>query len=429
MRQGTHTCRSTKRMLLTAWLGFWACQPVAAETSIELILDASGSMNGQLASGETKLSAAKNAVAEVVEALNQDVRLAFRAYGHGSPRRDRDCNDTELLVPFGRTEDVGEQVLQASKQLSAQGYTPITKVIGLAADDLKEEPAPRTVILISDGKETCDGDPCVAAKKLADADADLVIHTIGLGVDAQARYQLECIARVARGRYQDADSAQALVATLSAATEEASAPVETVTITLAPRPEPGRLEITDPGFHVVLDAETEEQVGVVNRDHATIELPAGLYNVVFDNLIWKSVEVRPGETTTLTPARLRIERSQFHHLLDPETGEAVGTISNDTDEISFVPGVFDVSFGDALWRSVELREGETVVLDPATITIEGIPAGAWYSVIDADDNNVAGLRPGSTSALLPPGDYVVEIEERRVPVSLTEGKTLEIKLQ
>jgi hypothetical protein len=332
-------------------------------------------------------------------------------------------------VPFGRTDEVGEQVLQASKQLSAQGYTPITKVIGLAADDLKEEPAPRTVILISDGKETCDGDPCVAAKKLAEADADLVIHTIGLGVDAQARYQLECIARVARGRYQDADSAQALVATLSAATEEASAPVETVTITLAPRPEPGRLEITDPGFHVVLDAETEEEVGVVNRDHATIELPAGLYNVVFDKLIWKSVEVRPGETTTLTPARLRIERSQFHHLLDPETGEVVGTISNDTDEISFVPGVFDVSFGDAVWRGVELREGETVVLDPATVAIDGIPAGAWYSVVDADGNKVAGLRPGSTSALLPPGDYVVEIEEQRVPVSLTEGKTLEIKLQ
>jgi hypothetical protein len=429
MRQGTHPSRSTKGLFLSGLLGFCVCQPLTAETSIELVLDASGSMNGQLASGETKLSAAKAAVAEVIEALDQDVRLAFRAYGHGSPRREKDCDDTELLVPFGTVDAVAERVLQASKRLSAQGYTPITKVIGLAADDLKNEPTPKTVILVSDGKETCDGDPCVAAKKLADADANLVIHTIGLGVDAQARYQLECIARVARGTYRDADSAQALVATLSAATEEPSAPVETLTITLAPKPEPGRLEITDPGFHAVFDAETEDKVGVVNRDRSTIELPAGLYNVVFDKLTWKSIEVRPGETTTLTPARLRIERSKFHHLLDPETGEIVGTISNDTDEISFVPGVFDVSFGDALWRGVELREGETVVLNPATVVIEGIPAGAWYSVIDSDGNSVAGLRPGSASALLPPGAYVIEIDEQRVPVSLSEGKTLEIKLQ
>jgi hypothetical protein len=386
-------------------------------------------MNGRLASGETKLAAAKAAVVEVVEALNHDVRLAFRAYGHGSPRRKKDCDDTELLVPFGPLDEAGDQILKATKQLPAQGYTPITKAIGLAAEDLEEEPAPRTVILISDGKETCYGDPCVAAKKLADADADLVIHTIGLGVDAQARYQLECIARVARGRYQDADSAQSLVATLGAATDEAAAPVETVTITLAPKPQPGHLEITDPGFHRVLDAETEKEVGVVNRDRPTIELPAGLYNVVFDKLTWKSIEVRPGETTTLTPARLRIERSQFHHLLEPETGEVVGTISNDTDEISFVPGLFDVSFGDAVWRGVELREGETVVLNPATVAINGIPSGAWYSVVDTDGNSVAGLRPGSPSALLPPGDYVIEIEEQRVPVNLSEGKTLEIKLQ
>lgn len=429
MRQRIGAVSPITTLILGALVLFAVCAPAAADKSIELILDASGSMNGQLKSGETKLAAAKTAVAEVVEALEPNVRLAFRAYGHQSPRTKKDCDDTELLVPFGPVDAVSDQVLAVSKGLSAQGYTPITTVLGFAADDLKNEPGARTVVLVSDGKETCDGDPCLTAQKLADADAEFIIHTIGLGVDAQARYQLECIARVARGNYYSADSAQDLVATLRAATEETEAAVDTVTITLAPQPEPGRLEIPDPGFHRVLDAETGEKVGVVNRDSSTIELPAGLYNVVFDKLTWKSVEVRPGETTTLTPARLRIERSQFHHLLDPETGEVVATISNDTDEISFVPGIFDVTFGDALWRGVELREGEKTMLNPATIAIQGIPGGAWYSVIDADGNAVAGLRPGAASALLPPGDYILEIEEQKLPVSLSEGKTLEIKLQ
>jgi len=57
------------------------------------------------------------------------------------------------------------------------------------------------VVLVSDGRETCRADPCVAAKALAAADVKLVVHTIGLGVDAAARSQLQCIASVVRGSY------------------------------------------------------------------------------------------------------------------------------------------------------------------------------------------------------------------------------------
>jgi hypothetical protein len=331
-------------------------------------------------------------------------------------------------VPLTGVETLGDSVVEIVERIKAQGYTPITMVLARAADDLAGQGSARTIVLVSDGKETCTGDPCLTAKKLAAADADLSIHTIGLGVDAQAQYQLECVARVARGRYFDADSADALIATLREATD-ADPVTETLTITLPAQSKPGFLAITDPDFHRVLDPETGEKVGVVSQDFPTIELPAGLYNVVFDELVWKSVQVRSGETTTLSPARLRIERSQFHRLLDPETGEKVATISNDTDELSFVPGVFDVTFGDALWRGVELRAGETVVLRPAIIRMVGIPDGAWYSVLNDTGDAVAGLRPGTDSALLPPGDYVIEVGEQGLPVQLTEGKTLEIKLQ
>ncbi|WP_200346728.1 hypothetical protein [Halochromatium glycolicum] len=51
----------------------------------------------------------------------------------------------------------------------------------------------------------------------------------------------------------------------------------------------------------------------------------------------------------------------------------MATSSNDTDELSLVPGMFDVTFGDALWRNVALRADETVVLQPAVIQMQGIP--------------------------------------------------------
>src|SRR6185295_17227816 len=96
----------------------------------------------------------------------------------------------------------------------AQGYTPITYVITLAAEDVKKEPGQHVVVLVSDGKETCEGDPCAAAKALAAADANLVVHTIGFNVDVAARYQLQCIAKAARGTYSDASAAADLGAKL-----------------------------------------------------------------------------------------------------------------------------------------------------------------------------------------------------------------------
>jgi Ca-activated chloride channel family protein len=182
-------------------------QPVAAETgsSIALILDASGSMNGKLKDGAVKIDAAKKAVGEVVSKLPADVRLSFRAYGHQSHRSKKNCKDTQLLVDFTPSGDASAPIMEKMKLLKAQGYTPISYVLELAAKDVEREGAgQRSVVLVSDGKETCEGDPCAVAKALAEADAKLVVHTIGFGVDAAAKYQLQCIAKVARGKYFEA---------------------------------------------------------------------------------------------------------------------------------------------------------------------------------------------------------------------------------
>jgi Ca-activated chloride channel family protein len=132
--------------------------------SIALILDASGSMNAKLAGGQTRLEAAKAAVAAFVEKLDPKTRLSYRAYGHQSPTKDKNCRDTELLVDFGAAGSNKQAILAKTQDVKAQGYTPITHVIQLAAADVGKEPGARAVVLVSDGKETCEGDPCAAAK-------------------------------------------------------------------------------------------------------------------------------------------------------------------------------------------------------------------------------------------------------------------------
>ena len=133
--------------------------------SIALILDASGSMNAKLATGGTRMEAAKAAVVEFVGKLDPNVRIAFRVYGHQSPTKARDCKDTDLLVGFGTVAANRDAILASTASVKAQGYTPITYVLTACRRRHRQGAGRAHLVLVSDGKETCAGDPCAAARR------------------------------------------------------------------------------------------------------------------------------------------------------------------------------------------------------------------------------------------------------------------------
>ena len=98
---------------------------------IELVLDASGSMNGRLQSGELKINAAKKAVSELAAKLPDSTWVALRAYGHQSPRQEHNCQDTQLLVNFDCVFKNRQHIVAKSQELTARGYTPITYMLTL----------------------------------------------------------------------------------------------------------------------------------------------------------------------------------------------------------------------------------------------------------------------------------------------------------
>jgi tetratricopeptide (TPR) repeat protein len=402
--------------------------------SIALIIDASGSMNAKLPEGRTRIEAAKAAVEDIVGKLPADVRISLRAYGHQSPTSKRDCRDTALLVAFDTLAAAKDGIIAKTRGLKAQGYTPITYVLKLAAEDVgKDESKPRIVILVSDGKETCEGDPCATAKALADADASLVIHTIGFAVDNAAKYQLQCIARVARGKYWDADGTGRLAAALGEAAKPAPLPPERKTTEIVvTRPKPGRLVIrnAEMGGHTVSNAETNAVVATLNSAGPSAELPAGIYNVVFGKSVWKGVEVRSGETTTLAPGVIEIQNADIggHKVFDNETGEEIGSILSSNPRLTVLPSTFAVSFGKALWKDIEVKDGERKVLEPGVIAIVGADIGG-HRVFAEDGAVVATIMSSAPRAALPPGKYSVEIGAQKVPVELAAGQTLEIKVK
>lgn len=192
-----------------------------------IVLDASGSMWGQI-EGEPKIAIARSVMDDLLsdlEASNASLELGLIAYGHN---RKGDCEDIETLIEPGPVER--SLFLTAANGLNPKGMTPLTASVQKAAETLRFEENKATVILVTDGLETCDADPCAAAESLGQAGIDFTTHVIGFDVSEEDAGSLRCMAEATGGAYLTADTADELTSALK----------ETVTAAAKPAgPEPG----------------------------------------------------------------------------------------------------------------------------------------------------------------------------------------------
>jgi Ca-activated chloride channel family protein len=209
-------------VLIVALVGGYAPEAAAQQPSpaptglapVLFVLDASGSMRGDDGTGRTKFDAAREALRQLFSELPDGAPVGLRVYGHRVPNTDREngCRDTELLVPVGPL-DRG-RMAAVFGGLEARGYTPIGTSLLEGLNDLPSD-GPRTMVLVSDGIDTCaPPDPCEVARQLAAANVDLRIETIGFQTDAPAAAQLRCIAEVTGGSFYAAANANELLRAL-----------------------------------------------------------------------------------------------------------------------------------------------------------------------------------------------------------------------
>jgi len=186
-----------------------------------IVLDASGSMWGQIG-GEAKIAIAKETLADVLRSVPADLELGFMAYGH----RDKgSCTDIELIVPPG--PGTADLITVAADGLSPKGKTPISDAVRQAAESLRFTEDKATVILITDGLETCDADPCAVATELEQAGVDFTAHVVGFGLSSEEGKQVACLAENTGGTYISAESGASLGAALTATVVETPPPAPT----------------------------------------------------------------------------------------------------------------------------------------------------------------------------------------------------------
>ena len=160
-----------------------------SSSAVVLIIDASGSMWEEL-DGGYKIRIAQGALKNVVSEIADDMHVGLVAYGH---RRQRDCSDIQTLVPLGSIDRAA--INREIDALNPVGRTPITASIREAIDMLAEHDGPASVVLVSDGLETCGGDPCELVRDTRARGVNVVMHVVGFGVGEVNTSQLECTAK------------------------------------------------------------------------------------------------------------------------------------------------------------------------------------------------------------------------------------------
>lgn len=241
--------------------------PAPPTVNVEIILDSSGSMASITDTGETRMEAAKRVLNEVVNSVPDregSVNVGFRIYGHEGDNteatRSESCRASELLVPVdGVNRDA---LLTAIESAQPTGWTPIGRSLSRAGEDFPVggENAVNAIVLVTDGLETCEGDPAAVAQDLHDDEAlALTTYVIGFGTTAEEQLILQGIGDAGGGQLFGASNAQELRASLFSVLEELQIVVGAGYVGgnafgLIPEGEPGALSVVayalplDPNF-------------------------------------------------------------------------------------------------------------------------------------------------------------------------------------
>ncbi len=431
--------RLSALLLLCLVTGLARAADPTAVRDLLFILDGSGSMWGQV-DQQPKIAVAKEVLGELIGTLDPAVdRVGLMAYGH---RRKGDCDDVQTLAPIGPLDSAA--LLYKVRAINPKGKTPITRSVQQAVDLLRGREDPATVVLVSDGLETCGGDPCAALREARAAGVKLVMHVVGFDVAEAETEQLRCLAEAGGGRFFTARNSMELADSLEQAVQVL--PVLRVRTLRNGRPIPAHVTVWRDAQEVVagetgmdggrdfplepgpydLKAVDPALVGGMELE-AAVELSGTGGEQLFDfqagslgigavsdgQPISARVTLLNRDGRPLTTRELAAEAAYNPALLQLPPGEyrvRVTAIAMEGQPSQDFDGLV-VAAGERLERSADFSAGRLVL----TVTADGQPTEAQVRVLEADSGRELAKRrvyPHHRNRIfpLPPGRYHVTVE-------------------
>ncbi len=274
---------------------------------VMLVLDASGSMWGQI-DGVSKIEIARTEIDRLLGSWSGGVELGVIAYGH---REKGNCSDIETVVPVQPIDRA--KTMAAIRALSPKGKTPISAAVSRAAEDLRYTEDKATVVLVSDGLETCEADPCAVASTLESAGVDFQVHVVGFDLTPEETASLRCIADNTGGRFFPVGSAKELASAFDEAAEtivaaEPEEPAGPQGFRLATVLAEGEPALERDVFYWIYESETDlngkrKEIARNGSAQPVIEMPVGTYRVIASYgkaKVALDLTVEPGTMTDAT---------------------------------------------------------------------------------------------------------------------------------
>ena len=338
----------------------------AAAEDVVIVYDASGSMWGQI-DGTSKIEIARDVMADLVTGWSDDINLGLVAYGH---RSEGDCRDIETLIEPGPLDRAS--FISTVNSIRPKGKTPISAAVQHAAELLSYRDNPATVVLISDGLETCQADPCALAEQLARQGVKFTTHVVGFDLEDQAHESLACIAENTGGVFVPAQNADELKAALAHVQSVMDLqPMTPPEAEMAPEPEP------EPQAEIAIQA--PEQVTTGSSFKVT----------------W-SASIHPEDYVTIVPVGAEEGKyTNYQRVRDVTENRLIAPAQ---------PGLYEV-------RYVTRKDGHTLGATPVEVVEAEIGITAPQQVTTGASFKV------TWSASIHPEDYVTI-----VPVGAEEGK-------
>jgi Ca-activated chloride channel homolog len=181
---------------------------------VEIILDSSGSMIGKV-DGATKMEAAKKAINQFASSLPKEANISLTVYGHkgSNEEKDKEASCSQIDTVYSNQKYDATKFSEALNTFKPTGWTPLTGALEKSLQNFANYPGDKNtniIYVVSDGIETCGGNPVEVAKKMKDSNIQPIVNIIGFDVDDEAQKQLKEIADVTKGKYIQANNVQEL---------------------------------------------------------------------------------------------------------------------------------------------------------------------------------------------------------------------------
>jgi Ca-activated chloride channel family protein len=419
-------------------------------TRILFVFDASNSMAGFWES-DVKINIARKILISMLDSLQQvdNIEMALRVYGHQSPVPPQDCNDTRLEVPFSKNN--ASVIRQRLRNISPKGTTPIANSLAQCKNDFPPcSNCRNVVILISDGIEACDGDPCAVSDMLQREGIILKPFIIGIGIDEGFRETFDCI-----GRYYNATNEEKFKELLGVVITQALNSTTAQVNLLDEKGLPTETNVNMTFYDRYSGKVKQNFIHTINNrgNPDTLFLdPLVTYRVVVNTLppvFIDSLKVVPGKhtiaavdapqgTLTLTSPGLGNLYRDIIFIVRKAGDANTLNIQKISEQVKYITGKYDIEvpiLPRLLVKDVEIKQSSTTSVEiprPGILTVitSTVGYGSLYVHREKGIEWIYNLNSNTKneSVVLQPGTYTVVFRSQNAKQSIyTISKTFEIK--